>query len=116
MSKEQYNSIDDWFREAAEQPGPPVNDAAWQAMEAKLDGQKKRRRAIFWWWFGGMFLAGGIFMLGRMNFEFNNNQSWPNSELPSKTQIAKQEKKSGTQASTPSDPTTGIVGKEKADR
>ncbi len=67
MSKEQYNLFDDWFREAAVQPGPPVHDAAWQAMEARLDDQKKRRRGIiFWWFFGGLFLAGGLVMLVRM--------------------------------------------------
>lgn len=68
MSKEQYNSFDDWFREAAAQPGPPVHDAAWEAMEARLDDQKKRRRGIiFWWFFGGLFLAGGLVMLERMS-------------------------------------------------
>jgi hypothetical protein len=61
MSKELYNLPDDWFRDAAEQPGPPATDANWQMMEAKLDARKKeRRRVIFWWWFGGVFLAGAL--------------------------------------------------------
>jgi hypothetical protein len=64
MSKELYNLPDDWFREAAEQPGPPATDANWQMMAAKLDAHKKeRRRIIFWWWFGGVFLAGALSLM-----------------------------------------------------
>jgi hypothetical protein len=79
MDKEQYNSFDDWFREAATQPGPPVHDAAWQAMEAKLDGEKKKRRGIiFWWWFGAISVAGGIVLM--MNLHNAQQQS---SRVPS---------------------------------
>lgn len=61
MDKEQYNSFDDWFREAAAQPGPDFNESAWQKMEARLDGEKKkRRRVIFWWWFTGMLIGGTL--------------------------------------------------------
>ncbi|MBZ5856776.1 PorT family protein [Flavihumibacter profundi] len=61
MDKEQYNSFDDLFREAVRQPGPPVNEEAWQKMEAMLDDEKKKRRRIifWWWWFGALLLIGG---------------------------------------------------------
>ncbi|ULQ53438.1 PorT family protein [Flavihumibacter fluvii] len=94
MNKEQYNSFDDWFREAAAQPGPAVDDAAWLQMEARLDGEKKkRRRVVFWWWFTGIFLAGGIFMLTGNQFESGRKTAIP--EITTNTPRAKNTKGSG---------------------
>lgn len=51
MAEEQYNKMDELFRQAAESPGPPASPEAWEKMNALLEAEdKKRRRIFFWWW------------------------------------------------------------------
>lgn len=113
MNKEQFNTFDDWFREASLQPGPPVHDAAWKAMEAKLDGQKKRRRAIFWWWFGGLFFAGGIFMFIWMNNQHTENRARTSVELPANSIQVIPDNTAGEEASKVSGHKAGDMNKEQ---
>ncbi|MCG7856543.1 hypothetical protein MD537_06180 [Flavihumibacter sediminis] len=51
MAEEQYNKLDELFRQAAETPGPPASPEAWEKMNTLLEAEeKKRRRIFFWWW------------------------------------------------------------------
>ncbi|GAO43897.1 porin family protein [Flavihumibacter petaseus] len=64
MDKEQFNHMDDWFREAADQPGPPMPETAWKDMERLLDqNEKKRRRILFWWWSGLVLIGALVYFL-----------------------------------------------------
>lgn len=61
MAEEQFNMMDDWFREAAEQDGPPAPAEAWEKMNTLLDAEeKKRRRFFFWWWLPILLGGAGI--------------------------------------------------------
>lgn len=63
MAEEQFNMMDDWFREAAAQDGPPVPAEAWEKMNTLLDAEeKKRRRFFFWWWLPILLGGAGILM------------------------------------------------------
>lgn len=66
MDKGQFDHIETFFRQAAMNFSPSVNEEGWKRMEVLLDREfyKKRRRAVIWWWWpvilfflflGGMF-------------------------------------------------------------
>lgn len=64
MDKEPFDHIDNWFRQAADLPGPSMPANAWQEMELLLDRQEKRRRFfLFWWWWAGVSIIGAMVFL-----------------------------------------------------
>jgi len=63
MSEEQYNHMDQRFREAADKIEQPFDDAAWRRMEKLLDQEDEHRRPFLWWWtsLGILLILGGGF-------------------------------------------------------
>jgi len=70
-SKKPFEHIEDRIKQAAENYQPPFDEKAWQAMEAKLDGDKKKRKP-FLWWLAVPLLVAGLYGVYKLN---NNNEA-----------------------------------------
>jgi hypothetical protein len=57
-SKKPFDYIEEKIKQAAENSLPVFDEKAWQAMEAKLDGDKKKRRPLLWWFLLPLLIAG----------------------------------------------------------
>lgn len=57
-SKKPFDHIEEKIKQAAENSLPAFDEKAWQAMEAKLDGDKKKRRPLLWWFLLPLLIAG----------------------------------------------------------
>lgn len=87
----QFNHIDQWLQQSAQQGNVSFEEAHWLQMKQLLQ-QKKKRRAFFWWWLGlSIFILLGAFSLLIYN-KYNNKSNTKSTIFSKQKNIHIQEK------------------------